>query len=251
MKYAFAGDREVSVTILKYLTDKGYGPEMLLLPCKNKASHSNDLIKLSGLKGDNIIFGNEFESNFNINKLKSFDLDYIIGIHFPYIISSIILNIPKIGFLNLHPSFLPYNKGWHTPSWAILDKKPYGATLHFMSKELDGGDIILQKQIEVLPNDTANSLYKRVLDLEIDVFIEALPKLLTLNPIRIKQVNTGTSHSKKDIKDIQRLVLSENLNTSVLLDRLRALTTNNIQEATYFEINNKKYAVQLHIEEII
>ena len=92
-------------------------------------------------------------------------------------ISKEVLIIPKIGFLNLHPSFLPYNKGWNTPSWAILDKTPYGATLHFMDQTLDEGDIIHQKRIDVLTVDTANNLYKKILKLEEEVFFEAFDEL--------------------------------------------------------------------------
>src|SRR3954469_2092541 len=165
MKYAFAGNREISVKVLDFLVKHNHQPLALLLCDEPIASHNNELIKVSGLN-ENIIIGSAFKEEDTIQKLKALDLDYIIGIHFPYLIPSHILSIPKIGFLNLHPAYLPYNKGWHTPSWAILEGTPYGATLHFMAEQLDAGDIIHQKKCEVYPYDTANSLYPRVLDLE-------------------------------------------------------------------------------------
>src|SRR5690606_40574828 len=63
-----------------------------------------------------IFEGNDFKNDENFSKLKELNLDYIIGIHFPYIIPTEVLKIPKTGFLNLHPAYLPYNKGWNTPS---------------------------------------------------------------------------------------------------------------------------------------
>jgi methionyl-tRNA formyltransferase len=75
--------------------------------------------------------------------------------------------------LNLHP-VLPYNKGWNTPSWAILDNTTYGATLHFMTEALDEGDIIHQKKLEIVFADTANTLYQKALELEKEVSMKLM-----------------------------------------------------------------------------
>lgn len=247
MKYGFAGDRQLSVDILEFLIHKGYEPSFLIVGDCKDASHKQELIKLSGLKANNIHnmqFMNDLEK---MEFLTDYDVDYIIGIHFPYIISERVLSIPKIGFLNLHPAYLPYNKGWHTPSWAILDKKKYGATLHFMSKELDAGDIVAQEEIKVEPHLTANELYKRVLDLEKRVFINAFPELVGLNPKRIQQVVKGTSHNKKDLAKIQEINMDNKVLPMELIDKLRALTTNDIKEAAYFIVDGKKYSVQVNM----
>ena len=250
MRYAFAGDRQISVSILKFLINKGFEPLALMVSRGKNASHTNELIDLAGLASNLVFEGASFKSSENIALLNGLDLDYIIGIHFPYIIPEEVLNIPNIGFLNLHPSYLPFNKGWHTPSWAILDKEPYGATLHFMSKELDEGDIIHQKQIDLLPSDTANVLYARVLNLEFEVFQEALDSLVSLLPPRHKQTSKGTSHIKKNLIDIQKIDINEEVKCGVLIDKLRALSTSNINEAAFFEEDGKKYAIQIYIQEL-
>ena len=144
MEYAFAGDRDISVEILKYLLSNDNKPLALLLTSRAHQSHSEELKSLCPFLDSSLIFeGKDFNSESSMERIASLNLDYIFGIHFPYIIPSSFLNIPKFGFLNLHPAFLPYNKGWHTPSWAIYDGSKYGATLHFMSEDLDSGDIIL------------------------------------------------------------------------------------------------------------
>ena len=250
MKYAFAGDRIISYNILKFIISKGYKPSALFVSDGINASHSEDLIHLSELEDSKVFRGNEFKNIENINKLKKLDLDYIFGIHFPYIIPKEVIETPNIGFLNLHPSYLPYNKGWHTPTWAILDKKPYGATLHFMIEALDQGDIIHQKQIEVLQSDTANSLYKRVLQLEEEVFKEAFEGLASLKPKSHKQQSKGTSHNKKDLQKIQELDLHQNQNVGKLIDKLRALTTNKNSEAAFFVSNGKRIGIKIEMFEI-
>lgn len=245
MKYGFAGDRLISVSLLSFLIDEGYKPSFLVVNKNRDSSHRDELISLSGLR-DRDIYDIDF-LNKNYNILADYDTDYIFGIHFPYIISEQLLSIPKVGFINLHPAYLPYNKGWHTPSWAILDRTKYGATLHFMSNDLDAGDIIAQKEIEVKLNLTANELYQSVLEVEEQLFKDSFTNLLTLNPSRTKQVEDGTSYSKKDLAKMQKIDLDDKVFPIDLIDKLRALTTNDIDEAAYFVIDGKKYKIQVNI----
>lgn len=247
MKYGFAGDRQLSVEILKFLINGGYKPSFLIVGDSKSASHKQELIEISGLEESSIYNMSFINDPKNTDILNNYKVDYIFGIHFPYIIHERVLSIPKIGFLNLHPAYLPYNKGWHTPSWAIIDKKKYGATLHFMSEELDGGDIVAQEDIEIEPYFTANELYKQVLELEKKVFIEALPELLSLNPKRMRQVSNGTSYYKKDLSKIQKIDIDNKILPMEFIDKLRALTTNDVNEAAYFIIDGKKYSIQVKI----
>lgn len=247
MKYGFAGDRLISVNILSFLINQGYKPSFLIINQTKESSHQDDLIKISKLESIDIYDINFLNKIDNNNLLASYDLDYIFGIHFPYIISDVLLSIPKVGFLNLHPAYLPYNKGWHTPSWAIIDETKYGATLHFMSKDLDAGDIVAQKEIEVTPNLTANELYKGVLDTEEKLFKECFFNLLTLKPNKVKQTGVGTSYSKRDLAKIQEIDLDNKVSPIELINKLRALTTNDIDEAAYFIVDGKKYKIQVSI----
>jgi methionyl-tRNA formyltransferase len=247
MKYIFAGDREISVTILEWLITLGYKPSALFISNRLNASHADQLIKLSDLPETLIFEGNSCNDEQTIQIINDLNIDYIFGIHFPYIIKKSLLELPKVGVLNLHPAYLPYNKGWHTPTWAILDGTPYGATLHFMTEGLDEGDIIHQKQIEISPSDTANSIYQKTLLLEVNVFKEAFPKILTLNPERISQHKNGTSHLKKELSLIQALTDTE----KSVINKLRALTTNQITEGAYFTEDGKKYYVNVSIHESI
>lgn len=250
MKYIFAGDRQIAVNILQFLIDQGYPPQGLLLNDDDKASHNNVLKELVARFNIPVFEGNDFRSSEAMGFYHSCEPDYFLGIHFPKLIPSEILHIPKVGFLNLHPAFLPYNKGWHTPSWAILEGTPYGATLHFMTEELDAGDIVHQKQLKILPEDTAHGLYQKVLALEEEVFKEAFPLLLTLHPPRQAQKGGGTVHSRKKLEEVRRFDLEESMLPAKLIDLLRALTTNRWDEAAYFEKDGKKYLVRVEIKEV-
>ena len=65
--------------------------------------------------------------------------------------------------LNIHPSLLPLYKGAHTHQRVLADKaKEHGVSVHFVTPELDGGPVIMQAKVSVLPSDTPDSLAKRV-----------------------------------------------------------------------------------------
>ncbi len=77
--------------------------------------------------------------------------------------------------LNIHPSLLPKFQGLHTHQRAIdAGEKIHGVSIHFVTDELDGGPIIAQRSIEVLDDDTAESLAKRVLTEEHKLFPEVI-----------------------------------------------------------------------------
>jgi len=249
MKYAFCGDRQIAVDVLSLLHGKGYKPDFLFVSEHRRQSHAKQLIKLSQLPSDRIFCGKEISSCEVQKLLEKNGLDYIISIHYPYIFPEKTISIPIIGVINLHPAYLPFNKGWHTPSWAILENDKYGATLHFMTKELDGGNIINQRELTFSKGDTANTLYQKVLALEYEVFESALPSLISLKPTSHEQKEEGSSHKKRDIKAIQELHLDNDYKLSSLFDKMRALTTNNINESCFFIHENKKYHIQLIIKE--
>lgn len=253
LRIAFAGDRDISVEVLDFILANGVRPLALLVPDRSSASHADELCRrCTFLTDDRVLFGVQFRTPLGISTLKKLDLDFIIAIHFPYIVPEEVLVIPKTGALNLHPAYLPYNRGWHTPSWAILENTPIGATLHFMDAGIDTGDIIHQKKLEVSPGDTANTLYQKLKALELEVFMESWPKILEGTFSRTPQNPTaGTVHQRRDLlrPDIPKIYLEDNVKTGIFLRKLRALTTNQINEAAYFEINGRRFRIQVIIQE--
>jgi phosphoribosylglycinamide formyltransferase-1 len=77
--------------------------------------------------------------------------------------------------LNIHPSLLPAYKGTHTHERALADGvKIHGASIHFVTPELDSGPVIAQAAVPVLPTDTAETLAARVLEVEHPLYVKAL-----------------------------------------------------------------------------
>lgn len=249
MRIAYAGDRDISVDVLKFILEQGVRPRALLLCSRKRATHADELLELCPFLDEGMIFrGTSFRNEENIEKLKELELDYIISIHFPYIYPKSVLDIAEHGVLNLHPAYLPYNRGWHTPTWAIYDGTPYGGTLHFMEEALDSGDIVHRKKLEVRPEDTADSLYHRAKALEFEVFREAWGELSDFSYDRIVQDESeATAHTKKDIEKIREIDTDSRMSARELLRKLRALTTDRVSEAAWFRSGGKRYRVQVEI----
>jgi len=77
--------------------------------------------------------------------------------------------------INIHPSLLPRHRGLHTHQRAIdAGDREHGASVHYVTEELDGGPVILQARIPLLPDDDADSLAARVLMREHQIYPMAI-----------------------------------------------------------------------------
>lgn len=82
--------------------------------------------------------------------------------------------------INLHPSLLPKYRGSTPVAWAIHNKeKETGITAHFLTKEMDAGDILIQKKIPIEKNDTESSLRKKLAILAAEVSRQIIEQIKT------------------------------------------------------------------------
>tara|TARA_B100000242_G_scaffold258375_1_gene202657 strand:+ start:282 stop:872 length:591 start_codon:yes stop_codon:yes gene_type:complete len=114
----------------------------------------------------------------NILKINQIKLICLAG--FMKILSKNFINLFKGKIINIHPSLLPKYKGLNTHEKVINNKDKYtGCTVHFVTKKLDSGKIILKKKIEVKKNDNKVSIKKKVLKMEHKAYPEAIVKVLS------------------------------------------------------------------------
>ena len=98
-----------------------------------------------------------------INFLKSLDLDLIIVVAFGLIIPAEILNIPKYGILNLHPSLLPDLRGPSPIHYAILKRMKFsGVSIMALDEGVDTGPVIAQQKISIDRDEYFQTLYKKM-----------------------------------------------------------------------------------------
>ena len=112
-----------------------------------------------------------------VDLLRNLKPDVIIN-QAPGILRESFLDTASIGVLNRHNALLPKNRGRFSPFWALYKQEQYtGITIHFVVKELDAGEIIIQKRIKISKNETVSSLVKKCYSIAPSAMIEAIEKL--------------------------------------------------------------------------
>lgn len=250
--FLFAGDRAIAVTALELLIgDFGHLPRALCVSDRSGASHAAELERVfRDAGGTDVIPGSELNTAAGLTRLRELELDFALSVHFPELIRQPSLDAVRLEWLNLHPAYLPYNRGWHTSSWAILEGTPAGATIHVMVEDVDAGPILAQERVDVLPDDTADSLYQRLLSAEGELLRATWPRIAAGEwTLAENRTRSGTVHRKADLfqASIQRLDRDSSTTVGELLDRLRALTTNDVSEAAYFEQDGVRYRIRIDI----
>ena len=102
-----------------------------------------------------------------ISEIDKYHPDLIVLAGFMRILSDKFVHHYHNKVFNIHPSLLPEFKGLHTHRRVLESCKPiHGASVHFLSNELDSGPVVVQAEVPVKPNDTEASLAARVLQQE-------------------------------------------------------------------------------------
>jgi len=241
IRLVLACNRRIGIDALSELMGAGLVPQLVVLPqsfefTREVRGRFPDLpLMICSSSGDGTFIARIQESR----------PDIVLSVHFPYVFSDELLQLPILGTLNLHPALLPYNRGWHTPSWAIHDGTPYGATLHWVDEGLDTGPIVLQRELSVKASDTANSLYQRVLALELQLLRQAMPQLVTGKLASREQKDPGTSHNRRELDTLRDLKRNYGQVAADIIRDLRALTTNSWGEAAFLEDGGERLLVRV------
>jgi methionyl-tRNA formyltransferase len=107
-----------------------------------------------------------------------------------------ILQDPKLGTIQYHPSLLPIHRGPSSINWAVIhgDDKT-GLTIFWPDKGLDTGPVLLQKTIEIGPDDTTGSLYfDKLFPLGVEALVEAVTMVRDGNAPRIEQDHSAATY---------------------------------------------------------
>lgn len=132
------------------------------------------------------------------------EIDYIISFGYKYIINKDIIELFRPSIINLHISYLPYNRGYHPNFWSFKDNTPKGVTIHLIDEGIDTGDILIQKEIFFSKEeDTLLKTYNRLIEEIQDLFIKNHKNILYNHLKPKKQKGKGTFHYERDLnKDL-------------------------------------------------
>ena len=132
--------------------------------------------------------------------------DFLICYGYRYIIAEEVLNLFPNQAINLHISYLPYNRGADPNLWSFIDNTPKGVTIHYLSPDLDAGDILAQKIVESIPDDTLRTSYDRLAKAIEDLCEQVWPKIKDGRQPSSEQPLGGTCHRRRDRKQVEYLL---------------------------------------------
>ena len=114
-----------------------------------------------------------------------------------------ILNLPQYGSINVHSSLLPKYRGAAPINWAILDgETETGVSIMYMAKELDAGDVILQKTTPIDPREDALTLTMRLAELGAEALSETVEALKNGTAVRTPQDHSKMTYASMLTKDM-------------------------------------------------
>lgn len=136
------------------------------------------------------------------NRFIDFPKKYDLGISLGYMYLIPPEELKKSIWINFHPAPLPDYGGRNVAYHAILNKESYfGATIHYMDENFDGGEIIHTRKFKVSKDATSNELYKLACDTSLDLFKEYIPRFLSGVELKsAKQIN-HVYYKKEPIND--------------------------------------------------
>ncbi|WP_336024888.1 formyltransferase family protein [Halobellus salinisoli] len=179
--------------------------------------------------------------------IKDAEPDIVVSCGYRHIVPESILGVPEMGCLNLHPAYLPYNRGANPNVWSIVEGTPAGVTLHYMDSSLDTGDIIARREVEPDFADTGKDLYQRLEDAQVDLFKENWPDVINEDTSVLEQKeDEGTYHRTNEFEELCEIDGEEMVRTREFLDRLRALTFPPHDNAR-IEIDDETYYIDIDI----
>ena len=158
-----------------------------------------------------------------VEDLRALNPDLCVTASFGQILSQEILDIPRIGTVNVHSSLLPQYRGSAPVNWAIIRGETVtGVTTMMTDKGLDSGDILLKREVPILPGETAEALIARLAPIGAELLIQTIRALENGTCPREKQNEGDASYFpmlKKEMGEIDwRLSAHE------IVCRVRGLT---------------------------
>ena len=246
MKLALFAADAPGLEIVRHFKKENVTPSCLCLDSNDE--DFNEAILAVGLDCT-VIYSDALYSEDTQEKLKGMQIDLGILAWWPYIVKSPLLGIAKTGFLNMHPSLLPHNRGKYYYFWTLAEQSPAGVSLHFIDEEIDSGDIVYQQSIETDWTDTGRSLRDRSVVCNIELFKKHFRDIASGNlPRKPQDFSCGSYHHGHELEPASQIHLDKPYTGREMLNLLRARSGFE-KGGPWFEEAGKKYRATIKIEE--
>ena len=163
---------------------------------------------------DTVVF--VIESRINEKYLADNNIEMIISYGYRHIIKKSIIEYVKGNIINLHISYLPWNRGADPNLWSFLENSPKGVTIHYIDEGIDTGDIITQKKIDFSSScNTLKKTYYMLHDEMISLFNSVWLDIKAGNNARVVQKHGGSFHKLLDKEKYSYLLADKSWDTDI------------------------------------
>lgn len=157
-----------------------------------------------------------------VEALKALRPDLCVTAAFGQILSKEILDIPRLGTINVHASLLPQYRGSSPVNWCLINGETVtGVTTMMTDEGIDTGDILLQRETNILPMETAGDLIQRIGAMGAELLLETIKALEAGTLPRAKQDESLMSYYPMLNKEMGRIDWSQS--AQAIADRVRGL----------------------------
>ncbi len=189
MRIVFMGTPDFAVPSLQRLIDDGH--EILAVysqPDKPQGRHftlTPPPVKLLAQQHGIAVYQPETLKDTDAQgRLAALSPELIVVAAYGKLLPQAVLDIPPKGCINVHGSLLPKYRGAAPIQWAVINNEPLtGVTIMRMAQGLDTGDMLLQRETPIGPNETAGALFERIAALGAQALSQAVAALDTLTPV--------------------------------------------------------------------
>ncbi|MBL0059840.1 MAG: hypothetical protein IPP35_12245 [Elusimicrobia bacterium] len=250
MRIVYFGNNNIGWKVLRWLREQGEEIVGLVVHPSKRAIRANEMTALVDPRSCRVFDGSSLRDPEVQQALKALRPTLGVSVSFGYLLRKEILDLFPRGCVNLHPGFLPFNRGSYPNVWTLVEGTPAGVTLHYMDEGVDTGDIISQRPVAKEPWDTGGSLYHRLEAESLRLFQESWGPLKDVHkPSRAPQEKgKGTLHRMSDVEMIDEIHLEKNYLAKDLINILRARTFPP-HPGAYFRQDGRKIYLRLQLLE--
>ncbi len=220
MKIAFFGTPRLAQIVLENLIQSPYKPSLIVTAPDAKSGRGQ---KVTASPVKQTATENKIEVSTRTVLDLNIDLDLAILVAYGQIIPKRILEIPKFGFINIHPSLLPKYRGPSPIQTAILDGEEItGVTIIKLDEELDHGPFLAQEKVTIKKTDTHLTLIEKLGAIGSNLLLETLPDYISGKVKLQEQNHAKATTTKKITKEDSKIDLLNPPNLPVLDRMIRA-----------------------------
>ena len=146
-----------------------------------------------------------YTGRLDIKQLSDINPRLIVSYNYKYIIEKDLIDFMEGNIINLHISYLPWNRGASPNIWSFIDDTPKGVTIHQISPECDMGKILYQKECFFSPeNETFATVYQKLHHEITELFKAHWEEIYDGNYCLYDQKGTGSFHTLRDLKELRK-----------------------------------------------